>query len=248
LILEASAATIPERGWIKALDATNIKRPGGVLSIDGLTAGSVPTLQHQREVIAQMRQNRIPEFANMLYNCHIDPVSETRIFADTEFQALFQSRPEHQVVTGAELGTVMGTMYQRNTESPQPGTVVGYDATGTGAYSVDDPFPGELKNATDIVVHRMLYSGASSVHEHYVPGGNYTSDSGASTQVSMAAMDDSGIQMDVDRITFLVRGPQNKWADMMSFTWKYSADWVQRTDVLSGDAQRHKRHVVLEHA
>lgn len=244
-----SAVTASDGHYVKAVDATAIVRSGGGNSVRDLTATTdIPTLADIRNVIAQFRLQNVPVHPDGRIHAHVDPASENLLFSDAEMQRLNTSLPDYYMYKEFAIGEILGTSLLRNTENPLPETV--YNGT-TGAFSVDDPFPGEVYNTgvnTGTRVHRILFTAQDCCREYWMDTQSWITDAGLNGAVAEPSVTNNGIEINTDRIAIILRAPMNRNQDMVAATWKFVGDWAMRTDGASGSAARYKRVATIEHA
>lgn len=244
-----SAATASDGHYVKAVDATTIVRSGGGNSVRDLTATTdIPTLADIRNVIAQFRSQNAPMHPDGLIHAHIDPVSENLLFADAEMQRLNTSLPDYYMYKEFAVGKILNTAMLRNNENPLPETV--YNGT-TGAFSMDDPFPGEVYNTgvnTGTRVHRILFTAQDCCREYWMDTQKWITAAGITGAMAEPSITNNGIEINTDRIAFIFRAPIDRNQEMVAATWKFVGDWAMRTDGATGSASRYKRTIAIEHA
>ena len=246
LLLDA-AVSVDDRAFVLASDRTNIVRVGGGNSVDSIGAGDVLRLSDLRTAVARFRQTNVPEFPDGRYHCHLDPISETQIFADPEFQRLLTSLPDYYIYRQFAIGELLGCVFFRNTECPQVDTIEG---GASATYSSDDPFAGELFNdgtPSGVPVHRPLFVGQGGILEYYQDLNNLITEAGITGRVGEPRITNNGIEVFSERIQLIMRSPLNRLQDLVSSSWKFIGDWPVRTDASTGDAARYKRLLCIEH-
>lgn len=248
LTLGTTSTSVADRAYVIADDRTALVRVGGGFKIDDVGSGDLFTLAAIRSAVARFQQQNVPERADGRFHCHMDPTSVTQVFADAEFQRLLTSLPDYFMYKQFALGELLGCVFFRNSECPQPDTV---DGGLTAAYSADDPFAGELFNngvaATGVKVHRPLFSGEGGIFEYYQDLGQLITEAGITGKVAESRITNNGIEILSDRIQLIIRAPMNRLQDSVSTSWKFIGDWPCRTDAAVGDAARYKRLLTVEH-
>lgn len=255
LILDVAVDVAPgagpdfARAYVIANDASPIVRVGGGLAVDNVGPGDTLKLSDLRSAVARFRQQNVPEFPDGRFHCHLDPISETQIFADPEFQRLLTSLPDYYIYRQFAIGELLGCVFFRNNECPQVDTVEG---GSSGLYSQDDPFAGELFNkgtpaASTAQIHRPIFVGQGGILEYYQDMQNLITEAGITGRVGEPRITNNGIEVYTDRIQLIIRSPLNRLQDLVSTSWKFIGDWPVRTDAASGDAARYKRMVCIEH-
>lgn len=237
-----------DRAPILAVDRSLVVRPGGGLSIDALTTAptNYVTMTEVRSAVSQLRQQNVPPHADMRYHCHLDTVSEAELFADAEFQRLETSLPDYFQYRDFAIGEILGCAFIRNTESPIPDTVGSKVATFPTPFSLDDPFCGELVNATK-TIHRLLFTGQDAIFEYYQDLAQQLTEAGVTGRTGVSTITNNGIEINTDRIALYIRAPLNRLQDMVASTWAFGGDWPVRTDAAVGSFARYKRLCCVEH-
>jgi hypothetical protein len=248
IILDA-VVTVSDRAFVYSVDRTQITRVGGGNKVDDLTATTdIPTLGDIRVAIGNFWQQSVPEHADGRFHAHFDPVSQTKIFADTEFQRLLTSLPDYYMYKQFAIGELLNTVFMRNNECPVPETVQGGQ---TATFDQRDPFPGELWNtgaSSGTKVHRILFTAQGSVFEYYTDPNKLITEAGLNGVTADVRVTNNSIQIASDRVQLLIRAPMNRLMDQVSTTWKLMADWPMRTDAATGNTSRYKRVACIEHA
>lgn len=247
--LNTTVTSVADRAYVIASDASYIARVGGGLKVDTLSTSTIPTLADVRTAVARLWQQNVPEHPDTRFHCHLDPYSQSKIFADSEFQRLMTSLPDYYAYKQFALGEMLNTAFFRNQECPTRETVVG---GLTATFDARDPFVGELyhngNSSTGLPVHRMLFTGAGGIMEYYSDMSQLVTEAGLTGAVADPRINNNGIEIMADRIQFIIRAPLNRLQDQVSTTWKLIADWPVRTDASTGDTARYKRSVVIEHS
>lgn len=247
LTLTGGNVTVIDRATVRALDRTTIIRVGGGTRVDDIGAADVLRLSDIRSAVARFRTCNTPEMADGRYHCHLDPTSETQIFADAEFQRLLTSLPDYYMYRQFAIGELLGTVFLRNSECPIPETVEPQDGV---TFDQDDPFAGELYStglATGTKIHRPVFIAQGGIMEYYQDLGQLITEAGVTGRVGEPRITNNSIEILTDRIQLIIRSPLNRLQDMVATSWKFVGDWPFRTDVTSGDAARYKRVVAIEH-
>jgi hypothetical protein len=239
--------TVLDRAAIKSVDRTYIVRVGGGDKVDDVGAGDLPTLASVRDVVAHLWEQNVPEHGDGRFHCHLDPVSQAKIFADTEFQRLLTALPDYYMYRQFSLGELLNTVFFRNSECPMPHTVLG---GATATFNQGDAFAGELYNngtTSGVVMHRMLFSAQGGIFEYYSDLANLVTEAGITGKLATPQITNNGIEVMSDRIQLIIRAPLNRLQDKVSTTWRLIADWPARTDASTGDASRYKRFAAIIH-
>ena len=247
ITLDGSAVTVSDRDYVISDSRTSLVRVGGGYKVDDVTSVDLLRLADCRAAVARLRSVNVPMHQDGYYHCHLDPTSESQIFADQEFQRLLTSMPDYYMYKQFGIGVLLGTIFIRNTEAPVPETVIG---GLTATFSQDDNFAGELYNngtITGMKVHRPLFTAQGQIMEHYCDLSGLITEAGITGKVAEPRITNNGIDVFTERIQLIIRAPLNRLQDQVSSSWKFIGDWPVRTDAATGDAAYYKRVVVIEH-
>lgn len=250
LTLGAATTSVADRGYLMARDRSAIVRVGGSNSTDGILTSNIPTLSDVRSAVSIFWQQNVPEHPDNRFHCHLDPISQAKLFADQEFQRLLTSLPDYYMYKQFALGELLNTVFFRNSECPITDTVVGNQgvtAYANTTYDQRDPFVGELLNPTNVKIHRMLFTAQGGMYEYYSDMSQLLTEAGVNGKVGDAQVVNNGIEVMSERIQLIIRGPLNRLQDMVSTSWKFIGDWPVRTDAAVGSAARYKRFLAIEH-
>lgn len=245
VLLLNSAVTVADRAYVKSIDATFVVRAGGGNSIDAIGAGDVATMADCRAAIANFRSNNVPVHPDMRFHAHIDPVSENRLYGDAEMQRLNTSLPDYYMYKQFAIGEILGTIFVRNTECPVETTVNGGE---TNTFEPSDPFAPEVKNASGLEMHRILFTAQGGCLEYYQDLEGLITDAGITGGVAEPRITNNGIEIFSERIQLVFRAPLNRTQDMVATTWKFIGDWPVRTDAATGSRARYKRFCEVIHS
>jgi hypothetical protein len=244
----SAAVSVSDRAYVISSDRTYMVRVGGGNKVDDVGALDLPTLADVRSAVAHFWEQNVPEHADGRFHAHIDPVSQSKLFSDAEFQRLMTALPDYYAYKQFALGEMLNTVFLRNSESPVPSTVVG---GLTGTYDQRDPFVGELYNngnaSTGVKIHRILFSAQGGVMEYGQNMDALITEAGIMGAVAEPRIVNNGIEILSDRIQMIIRGPLNRLQDQVSTSWKFIGDWPVRTDGATGDTARYKRFLTIEH-
>jgi hypothetical protein len=246
----SASATVAARGPILSYDRSVQVYADATATdtIDSLTALDVLTFKQIRSAVSRFRIQNVPEFADGTFHMHLDPVSESQLYDTVEFQRLNTSIPDYYMYKQFAIGTLLGVSFFRNTECPLPETVTGGGTSNaTESFSQEDPFGGEIWNASDLKVHRALLVGQKGLHEYYQNPSLYLSDAGLNGKMGNFSITNNGIEVFADRISLVLRAPLNRLQDQVTATYKFVGDFVVRTDAAVGDSARYKRVCAINH-
>lgn len=247
----SSVVTTIDRDPVRAVDRSFIVRTGGGDSVDAITAVDLLSQADIRSAVARLREQNVPPHEDGFYHAHLDPTSESELFADTATQNMIRGVPDNFRWKEFALGQLLGCVLIRNTECPRVETVghAGTDAAPT--YSTTDPFAGELVTGATpgLALHRVLITGAEAATEVYDDESKLLTEAGVGEAPrKFDSYDVDGIQVSTDHVLLIIRPPQDRLAEQIAMTWKYAGGFTASTDIATGDGARYKREVVIEHA
>lgn len=102
---------------VQAASASNIIRPDGRTNTSLLQAGDQLTMGALLDAVTMLRLNAVPEIDGV-YNCYLDPVSARQLFADLDFQRLFQGATSaNQVFRSGMINDFLGLRFLPTTEA-----------------------------------------------------------------------------------------------------------------------------------
>ena len=245
LTFDGAALTFTDRDYLLASSRTFMVRVGGGNSVDAVGAADTLKLQDIRSAVSRFWSTNVPEFGDGYFHCHMDPTSQAQVYNDPEFQRLMTSLPDMFPYKNFALGHLLNTVFFRNSEAPLPETVEG-SAVGN-PFTLDDPFGGELYNATSVRIHRPLFVGQGLIMEYYMDLASLMTEAGVTGRVGEPRITNNGIEVFSERIQLIIRSPLNRLQDMVSTSWKFIGDWPVRTDSATGDGAAFKRALIIEH-
>lgn len=241
LTLAAAHAGITARDAVLAENRSRLIYSGGGTSVDAIAASDVFTLGDVRASVAQLRTDNVPPHEDGSYHCHLDPISESQIFGDNEFQRLNQSLPDYIYYRRFAAAFLLSTTFYRNTEAPTVATVDEDPATGftTGF---------ELVNDSGVEIHRPIFTGMGAVEEKYLDEARYISEAGIQGKIGEFAVVNGGVQVMTERIRLILRAPLDRLQQQSSASWSISGDWPIPTDATANSsAAAFKRSVAVCH-
>jgi hypothetical protein len=210
-------------------------------SVDFVGATDTFALADIRAAVAQLRFDNVPPHEDGSYHVHLDPISESQIFGDNEFQRLNQSIPDYIHYRRFAAAYLLNCTFYRNTEAPTSATVSENTSDGftTGF---------EMTNPTSIALHRPIFTGMGAVEEKYLDESRYISEAGIQGKIGEFAVVNGGVQVMTERIRLILRAPTDRLQQVTAATWSYSGDWPIPTDAtaLSSPAA-FKRSCVVVH-
>lgn len=242
-----SAISATDKWAVLADNRTFITRVGGGTDIDAISSTDVLTLAAIRNAVARFQQENVPEDADGRFHCHLDPTSQTEVFADVEWRQLLTSLPDYYMYRQFTIGELLGCVFARNSECPIPETVRGSGTDGN-TYSLKDPFGALITNTSSDEIHRPLFIGQGAIMEYYADQSVLLTEAGVTGRIGEPKITNNSIEVFTDRIQLILRAPLNRTQDLVSATWRWMGDFPLRTDVTTGDAAKYKRLQVIEHA
>lgn len=245
-----TAVTVPLRTGVRAVTRSRITRVGGGATVDGLVSTNILTLQDIINTVASMRANNIPPQADGYYHVHVTPEGEAQLFADNQFQRLFQSLPENAVYRDLGIGQLVGCRFYRNTENPNTqnsGTLVA-SGGGAGSAQVSGEIGGEVVNQAGLAVKRALVVGGGAIYEKFIDESQFLTDAGVTGKIGEFTVVNGGVMVMTNRIRYILRAPLDRLQQIVSQSWSWSGDFPVPSDGLTGNSARYKRAQVIEHA
>lgn len=250
LTISGSGAIFAAGDSVTAADAATVIRSGGGSSVDALAATDLLTLANIRQAVATLRRNRVPTHADGYYHCHLDPLTESQLFTDTEFRQLNESNYGDAPYQMFAVGKLLGCIFYTNSESPSD--------LNTGNLQVSRPVDeadarlgkeinAEVINAAGVRVLRTIITGGGAIYEKYVDESEYLSEGGVQGKIGGFSVINNGIQIPIERIRYIIRAPQDRYQQQVSQTWSWTGDFGVPSDFLGGlTGARFKRGVVIE--
>jgi hypothetical protein len=218
---------------------------GGSLSIDGIGPGDQFSMGDIRAAVSQLRQNNVPMHEDGMYHCHLDPISESQVFGDNEFQRLNQSIPDFVHYREFALAAIAGVAFYRNTEAPLNATV---DQDPTFGFTYGPEVFNTPAVGAQVEIHRPIFTGAGAIEEKYLNEEKYISEAGVLGKIGEFAIQNNGMQVMCERIRLIMRAPMDRLQQQTSAAWSYSGDWPIPTDsTVRSSASDYKRAVVVQH-
>lgn len=193
-----------------------------------LAAGDLITFADFRAAVTRLRRMNVPTVEGGNYVAHIDPVTESQLFDDTEFQALYRGRAESSTYRDFAIGTFGGLVWVRNNKAPFLTTSdTGYEDLATTVHRPIVVGDGALVSAPfEDLAGLLRETGVADVPDirmvNVAPGAD---------------------------VALIVRPPQDRLQQIVSTTWAWTGDYGVPSDSLAnGDPALFKRSVVLEHS
>ena len=102
---------------VQAANASFIVRPNARSTTSGLTSTDTLSMSNLLDAVATLRRNAVPE-VDGVFNCYLDPVSARQLFADQDFQRLFQGATSaNQVFKQGMINDFLGLRFIPTTEA-----------------------------------------------------------------------------------------------------------------------------------
>lgn len=245
LTIDVAHAGLAARDIVLAANRSQVINSGGSVSIDGISAADQFTMADIRLAVSQLRANNVPAHEDGTFHCHLDPISESQVFGDNEFQRLNQSIPDYIHYREFALAMIAGVTFYRNTEAPLNATVDQDPAYGF-------TFAPEVFNApvggTAIEIHRPIFTGQGAIEEKYLDESKYISEAGVVGKIGEFAVQNNGMQVMTERIRLILRAPIDRLQQQTSASWSFSGNWPIPTDAtVRTSAADFKRSVVVQH-
>ena len=241
LTIDVAHAGLAGREAVLAVNRSQMLYSGGGTRVDDVAGGDQFTLADIRAAVALLRFNNVPPHEDGSYHWHLDPISESQIFGDDEFQRLNQSIPDFIHYRRFAVAYLLGGTFYRNTEAPTEATIDEDPKTGfTTAF--------EITNPTSVKLHRPIVTGQGAIEEKYLDEGRYISEAGIQGKIGEFSVVNGGVQVMTERIRLILRAPLDRLQQQTSATWSFSGDWPVPTDELApSGAATYRRAVVVVH-
>ena len=229
------------REAVLAVNRARLLYSGGGTRVDDVASSDQFRMADIRAAVAQMRFDNVPPFEDGTYHCHLDPISESQIFGDNEFQRLNQSIPDYIHYRRFALAFLAGCTFYRNTEAPTTATVSENPQFGhTTAF--------ELTNPTGVTLHRPIFLGQGCIEEKYLDQSRLISDAGVQGKIGEFAVVNGGMQILTERIRLILRAPLNRLQTVTGSAWSFFGDFGVPTDALSlSSPANFKRAAIVVH-
>jgi hypothetical protein len=102
---------------VQAANASVIIRPNARTTTAALAATDTLAMANLLDAVAKLRMNAVPD-VDGVYNCYLDPVSARQLFADQDFQRLFQGATSaNQVFKQGMINDFLGLRFIPTTEA-----------------------------------------------------------------------------------------------------------------------------------
>ena len=233
--------TVLDRQAVLAVNRSQILYSGGGTRVDDVASTDQFRMADIRAQIAQLQFDNVPTHEDGTYHYHLDPISQSQIFGDNEFQRLNQSMPDYIHYRKFAIAFLLGATFYRNSEAPTVATVIEDPADGfTTAF--------ELTNPAGVVLHRPIVTGQGAIEEKFLDESKYISEAGVQGKIGEFSVVNDSMQILTERIRLILRAPMDRLQQTTSAAWSFSGDWAIPTDqTATSSAASYKRASVCVH-
>jgi hypothetical protein len=223
LTLGAAVGVTAGRVAVLAANRSQILYSGGGTRVDDVASTDQFRMADIRAQIAQLQYDNVPTHEDGSYHYHLDPISQSQIFGDNEFQRLNQSMPDYIHYRKFAIAFLLGATFYRNNECPTVATVS------------EDPTDGfttafETTNPAGVVLHRPIVTGQGAIEEKFLDESKYISEAGVQGKIGEFSVVNGGMQIMTERIRLILRAPMDRLQQTTSAAWSMSGDWAIPTD------------------
>lgn len=229
---------------VLAATRPRIIRVGGATTTRGIGAGNLITLTQINSGVAYLRTLGVPTFSDGRYRCHLSPEAVRQLREDAAWQLQVRGVPDHERVTGFEVGQLSGCTFIENAESPT------YYNVAAG-----EDFNGAVTSAQTggQNICRTIITGPGTVVEHYVPEDDFEttpSTAGFGKREMLGKWVDQGnyVKGLVEGIHIYFRLPLDAKGERSTVTWSWTGDYGVPTDFRAqvNSQAAYKRAVIVE--
>lgn len=241
LTLSGAVGATAGRVAVLAVNRSQILYSGGGTRVDDVASTDQFRMADIRAQIAQLQFDNVPTHEDGTYHYHLDPISQSQIFGDNEFQRLNQSMPDYIHYRKFAIAFLLGATFYRNSECPTVATVS------------EDPTDGfttafETTNPAGVVLHRPIVTGQGAIEEKFLDESKYISEAGVQGKIGEFSVVNGGMQIMTERIRLILRAPLDRLQQTTSAAWSLSGDWPIPTDATAtSSAAAYKRASVCVH-
>lgn len=213
-----TATAVTAGDAVVASNAATSFRPSNRATAFNLTGSDTVTMATFRSAVARLRKMNVPTI-NGNYIAHIDPDTESQLYADSDFKQAYQGRGDSAVFRDMSIGTFLGIDWVRNNEAP-------------------------TKTVNSLTVHRPIVFGAGTLVAGPFDGmADLLADTGVDQVPSIKFIGPA----DAVQVALIVRPPQDRLQQVIGSAWSWIGDYAVPSDSTTGDAALYKRGVVIEH-
>lgn len=241
LTLSGVVGALAGRVAVLAVNRSQILYSGGGTRVDDVASTDQFRMADIRAQIAQLQFDNVPTHEDGTYHYHLDPISQSQIFGDNEFQRLNQSMPDYIHYRKFAIAFLLGATFYRNSECPTVATVS------------EDPTDGfttafETTNPAGVVLHRPIVTGQGAIEEKFLDESKYISEAGVQGKIGEFSVVNGGMQIMTERIRLILRAPLDRLQQTTSAAWSLSGDWPIPTDATAtSSAASYKRASICVH-
>jgi len=241
LTLSGVVGALAGRVAVLAANRSQILYSGGGTRVDDVASTDQFRMADIRAQIAQLQFDNVPTHEDGTYHYHLDPISQSQIFGDNEFQRLNQSMPDYIHYRKFAIAFLLGATFYRNSEAPTVATVI------------EDPVDGfttafETTNPAGVVLHRPIVTGQGAIEEKFLDESKYISEAGVQGKIGEFSVVNGGMQIMTERIRLILRAPLDRLQQTTSAAWSMSGDWAIPTDqTATSSPAAYKRASVAVH-
>jgi hypothetical protein len=245
----ALGAGLAARNPVLADNRARVLRVGGGDSVDNIAAADTLTLQDLINATGVLDDNNIEPHEDGWWHAHLPPLGNTQVFSDEAFQRLNTALPEHDIYKRAFIGTLIGSMFLKNTESPNPRNTGAQVPTGPGASTSGTDIGAETVNDAGIRIGRVLITGKGILYERGLDESQYVTEAGITGKIGEFDVVNAGVQILTERIRLVLRAPVDRLQQKVGSAWSISTSFPVPTDVTAPTSPaRYKRGVIIEYA
>ena len=194
-----------------------------------IASGDVATLSLFQSAITRLAKMNVP-MLNGAYTAHIDPVTREELFTDTQFLNAYRGQGQSPAYRDFSMGAPIGD------QGSFLGRFSGID------WIVNNELPNYNPTGS-LPVYRCIVAGAeSAIVSPFSEMENLLRD------LPQNATGLTDIRSFAGGTYRVLRGPLDRFGQVVSSTWAWIGGYGVGTDLLTGDTAAYKRAVVVEHA
>ena len=244
---------IAVRSAVLASNRSIIVRVGGGANIDALTASNILTLQDIINGKARLESANVGPTSDGFYHVHLSPTAQAQLFADNQFQRLWQSIPNDSPYRTGHIAELIGCRFYVNNETPLLTTVSATVSTnggvGGGLATAAPEIGADIINQSGINVQRTIIIGGGVGYEKYIDESKFISEAGLNGKIGEFSIINNGVAVMTDRVRMILRSPMDRMQQIVGTSWSWSGDFPVPSDFYGqGSSARYKRSLVIESA
>ncbi len=239
------------REGVYAANRSQIVRVGGGATVDAINASNILTLQDIINAKAKLETTNVGPTADGFYHVHLSPTAQAQLFADNQFQRLWQSIPNDSPYRTGHIAELIGCRFYMNNETPLLTTVSATvaDGGGVGSALCAPEIGADVVNQTGINIQRTIIIGGGVGYEKYIDESKFISDAGVTGKIGEFSIINNGVAVMTDRVRMILRAPLDRMQQIVGTSWSWSGDFPVPSDAFGqGSTARFKRAIVLESA